>query len=109
MDNRNHFDFILLEENHFFYYLDKIWVHLPVSQILTGGSKDVLGREYMNAIPVHFCPMFYRCIMYKMSYLQLSVASREPFLLLSRPNWGSFTRVVLDGYRASYWSIDGQR
>jgi hypothetical protein len=36
---------------------------LVVSQISTGGSKDVIGRAYTNEI--HFCPMFYICMMDK--------------------------------------------
>jgi hypothetical protein len=54
MDNVNHFNFILLQENPFFYYLDQIWVHLLVSQIPAGGSKEI-GGEYTNDI--HFHPM----------------------------------------------------
>jgi hypothetical protein len=56
-------------DNHFFYCPDQIWVHILVSQIPTGGFKDTnwgstnLGREYTNAI--HFCSMFYICIMDK--------------------------------------------
>jgi hypothetical protein len=52
------------------------------SQIPNGGSKDI-GTEYMNAIHI-ICPtMFYRCIMDKKNHLQLILASRAPFLLLS--------------------------
>ena len=82
MGKKNHFYFILLTDNHFFYCcLDQIWVHILVHQKPTGGSTNV-GREFKNAI--HFCPVFYRYIMDKKNHLQLSLASREPFLLLPR-------------------------
>jgi hypothetical protein len=46
MEKRNHFNLVLLQENNpFFYCLDKIWVDLLVSQIPTGGSKEV-GGDY---------------------------------------------------------------
>ena len=61
---------------------------LVVSQKPTGGSKEV-GGEYMNAINIG--PMSYRRIMDKRNNLQRSlVASRDPFLLLSRPKLGSY-------------------
>jgi hypothetical protein len=77
-----------------------------VSQIQTGGSKDVGRREYMNDI--HFHPMLYtRCIMDKRNHLQLlSLPSREPFLHCLDQIWVHLL-VVLDDYKASYWSIDG--
>jgi hypothetical protein len=62
------------------------------SQISTGDSKEV-GVEYTNAI--HFRFMFYRCIMNKRTPLKLGLASRELFLLLSRPNSGSFTSCYI--------------
>jgi hypothetical protein len=64
---------------------------LLVSQIPTGASKAV-GIKYTDAI--HFCHIFYRYIMDKRNQLQLSLASREPFLLFSRPNLVSFTTLI---------------
>jgi hypothetical protein len=63
---------------------------LLVSQIATGGTTNV-GREYMHII--HICPsMFYRYIMDKRNHLLLVLLLLgNPFLLLSRPNLGSFT------------------
>jgi hypothetical protein len=44
--------------------------------------------EFTNGI--HFCPMFHRC---KMDKMLLGAASREAFILLSRPSFGSFTSL----------------
>jgi hypothetical protein len=61
----------------------------------------------MNAINIG--PMSYRRIMDKRNNLQLSlVASRDPFLLLSRPNVGSVTKVKLARYTSS-WIQRGRR
>jgi hypothetical protein len=49
---------------------------LLVSQAPAGGSKDV-GRGHTNDI--HFCPIFYKCIMDKKNHLHFSLASRNPF------------------------------
>jgi hypothetical protein len=76
MDKRNHFNFIFLKESPFFYCLDQIFVHLLVSQIPAGGSKEV-GREYMNAI--YFRPMFYRWIMDKRNHFYLVLFKENPF------------------------------
>jgi hypothetical protein len=58
---------------------------LLVIQTPAGGSKDV-GREHtLNAI--HFCPIFYRCIMDKKNHLQLSLASRNPFFYVLDQIW----------------------
>jgi hypothetical protein len=61
MDKRNHFNFILLKDNPFFYCLvDQIWVHLLVSSQIQAGGSNKVGGDYMKTL--HFRPMLYRCI-----------------------------------------------
>jgi hypothetical protein len=66
VDKWDPFYLFLLQDNPFFYCLVQFWVHLLVSQIPTGGSREV-GKESMNTIP--FCPMLYTCIMDKSNHL----------------------------------------
>jgi hypothetical protein len=110
MDKRNHFYLVLLQENPFFYSLHQICVHLLVSQIQIGGFTDV-GRVFtsFNQIPTgdsHICRkgvhswctlLSYVLLMYHGQEvpLLLGIASRKPFLLLSRANLGSFTSTSL--------------
>jgi hypothetical protein len=57
MDKRNYFNFILCKESPLLLLLFRPnLVILLVSQIPTGGSKEV-GGEYRNTI--HFCHMVY--------------------------------------------------
>jgi hypothetical protein len=68
MDKRNPFHLVLLQDNPFFYCLVQFWVHLLVSQIPTGGSREV-ARESVNTI--HFHLMLYTCIMDKRNHFYL--------------------------------------
>jgi hypothetical protein len=65
-------------------------VHLLVNQIPTGDSTDV-GREHIHLIHLRA----YVLLMYygEEEPLIVGLASREPFLLLSRAKLGSFTKV----------------
>jgi hypothetical protein len=60
----------------------------------------------MNTI--HFHPMFYRCIFDKNNPFYLIFLKDNPFFYrldqILVPLLG-----VLDGYKASYWSVDGRR
>jgi hypothetical protein len=90
-DNQNHFYLVLLEDkNPFFYCLDQNFVHSLVDQIPSGVSIHV-GREYTHVL--HFCPMIYTCFSDNQNhfYLVLLEEDNPLLLLLSRPNFCSFT------------------
>jgi hypothetical protein len=81
MDKMNHFYLVLLQENNSFFscLVDGFLFHLRASQIPTGGGSKDVGKEYTNDI--HFCPMFYRCIMDKRNIFYLVFhKDRNPFI-----------------------------
>jgi hypothetical protein len=60
----------------------------------------------MNTI--HFRPMFYRCIFDKSNPFYLIFLKDNPFFYCLDQILVHLLGV-LDGYKASYWSIDGRR